>query len=594
MGNVLEFFIKMKDMMSGGLAKLSTNAQSSFKKIQDGIDKTQEKTKGLGQGFSVAGNGLLKFVARLGLVTSAATMLATAVAFAGKSVEKAAQYEAKVKSFEVLSGNRGIGQALAGELNTMQQNTILGPEVFRNAQTMMSFGIGAKDVVKNMKMLGDVAGGDVERLNSLTLAFSQVQSAGKLSGQDLLQFINAGFNPLNEISKTTGKSMAVLKKEMENGAISSQMVSDAFKNATSQGGLFYNMMDKMAETTAGKNAQLEGSYEALQIELGQRLLPLKMQAVTVLTSWVNKARDFVKIPVAQTIGEQIGKIRALQTELTASNTSHARQLEIFNELQQINPKIVEGIDKQSISYSKLAENVNNVTGALQKKIFLENFDKTNGGIITEYAKAQQKVAESFANSMVAVGQADPGLAQRTDLSLGQKQLLARKILEQKIKSGNVQSYTTAVTGSGMGYGQQMTTSSVEADLLQSMNSYVKENKGALATITKLQPKINEINQTRDALTAQIDKYTGVSSMSTADIKGGGKGNGKAGAGDTNSKSVASGITGGGPRVVNINGVKFLDKLADKLEINNQGDLNAIEDKLQEMFLRILNSGASVQ
>lgn len=41
-----------------------------------------------------------------------------------------------------------------------------------------------------MKMLGNVAMGDKEKLSSLTLAFSQISAAGKLQGQDLLQLIN--------------------------------------------------------------------------------------------------------------------------------------------------------------------------------------------------------------------------------------------------------------------------------------------------------------------------------------------------------------------------------------------------------------------
>ena len=77
------------------------------------------------------------------------------------------------------------------------------------------------------------------KLSSLTLAFSQVQSTGRLMGQDLLQMIGQGFNPLQIISEKTGRSMADLKKDMENGAISADMVTEAFKIATSEGGRFF-------------------------------------------------------------------------------------------------------------------------------------------------------------------------------------------------------------------------------------------------------------------------------------------------------------------------------------------------------------------
>ena len=70
--------------------------------------------------------------------------------------------------------------------------------------------------------------GESGKFNSLTLAFSQMSATGKLMGQDLNQMINAGFNPLQTISEKTGKSIATLKDEMSKGAISAEMVQQAF------------------------------------------------------------------------------------------------------------------------------------------------------------------------------------------------------------------------------------------------------------------------------------------------------------------------------------------------------------------------------
>ena len=78
----------------------------------------------------------------------------------------------------------------------------------------MSFGLQSEKVVPTLKMLGDIAGADQNKLNGLALVFGQIQSTGRLMGQDLLQLINQGFNPLTEISKQTGMSVADLKKAM--------------------------------------------------------------------------------------------------------------------------------------------------------------------------------------------------------------------------------------------------------------------------------------------------------------------------------------------------------------------------------------------
>lgn len=100
-------------------------------------------------------------------------------------------------------------------------------------------------------MLGDIALGNGDRLQSLSLAFAQVTATGKLTGQDLLQMVNAGFNPLEAIAKKTGKSMIELKDAMSKGQISVKDVEEAMKSATSEGGRFFEGMDKASKTFSG-------------------------------------------------------------------------------------------------------------------------------------------------------------------------------------------------------------------------------------------------------------------------------------------------------------------------------------------------------
>jgi tape measure domain-containing protein len=142
------------------------------------------------------------------------------------------------------------------------------------AKTMLSFGLDAKKVMPSLRAIGDIAAGDSQRMESLTLAFSQMSSAGRLMGQDLLQMVNAGFNPLQEISKKTGKSLVSLKKEMEGGKISSKMVTDAFISATSEGGKFYNMTGKITQTTFGQFNMLKAQLMETLAGIGNKLLLL--------------------------------------------------------------------------------------------------------------------------------------------------------------------------------------------------------------------------------------------------------------------------------------------------------------------------------
>jgi len=154
-----------------------------------------------------------------------------------------------------------------------------------NAKMLLAFGTSGAQVLPILSMLGDVAGGSQEKLNQLTLAFGQISSAGKLQGQDLLQLINAGFNPLQEISRTTGKSMADLREEMEKGGISAQMVSDAFTSATSKGGRFFGNTAAQGRTFHGLLSTLKDGIADLYRSFGQPVMlalkPVLEQAAAI-------------------------------------------------------------------------------------------------------------------------------------------------------------------------------------------------------------------------------------------------------------------------------------------------------------------------
>lgn len=203
----------------------------------------------------------------------------------GRKVLQAGFERKKVQvAFDVLlRGDTKASEALREEIRRYGMVTpYMTAELQDAAKMMLSFGIAQDRIMPNMKALGDIAMGDKNKLYSLTLAFSQMTSAGKLSGEDLLQMINAGFNPLSEISRKTGKSIGVLKDEMSKGKISADMVTEAFYSATRAGGQFYGMTEKMGQTAAGKWSTLLGLAGDLLFRLYGIIEPLVIPAMTAL------------------------------------------------------------------------------------------------------------------------------------------------------------------------------------------------------------------------------------------------------------------------------------------------------------------------
>ncbi|SDE77043.1 tape measure protein [Riemerella columbipharyngis] len=209
--------------------------------------------------------------------------------------EKGVELEQTNTKFEVLLGSADNAKKMLSDLNNYANLTPYSNDaIIKNSELMLSFGIAQDKIMPNMKMLGDIAMGNEEKLGGLSLAYSQVMSTGKLMGQDLLQMINQGFNPLQVISKNTGISMGDLKKKMEEGAISADMVSEAFRLATSEGGLYYGMADKMAQTAGGKWSTFLGTLKNVVMRIGLKFAEWIKPIFDIGTAFVEKIIPFGK------------------------------------------------------------------------------------------------------------------------------------------------------------------------------------------------------------------------------------------------------------------------------------------------------------
>lgn len=211
----------------------------------------------------------------------------------GKQALKASSdFEQANVQFGVMLGSAEKASKLVNELQNMANVTPFETQDLLDAsKTLLNFGTNLEEILPDLQMLGDISGGNKERMRSMTLAFSQMSSAGRLMGQDLLQMINAGFNPLQVISEKTGKSMAELKDEMGEGKISVEMVKQAFKDATSEGGRFYGMMDKQSETLEGRFSTLNDAYTLMIRSISDGALPVIKQEVIEVTKLVEKTTE---------------------------------------------------------------------------------------------------------------------------------------------------------------------------------------------------------------------------------------------------------------------------------------------------------------
>ena len=210
------------------------------------------------------------------------------------------EFESMEASIRVLLGDES--DKLGDIMSQLKEYALISPlktkDMAEALQMMMGFGLEAEESIRYLKAMGDISMGNTGHFKSLALAFSQMSAAGKLMGQDLNQMINAGFNPLMQISEQTGKSMSKLKDEMSKGAISAEMIQQAFIDATSEGGKFYGMAEEGAKTLNGQISMLEESIENAFNEIGQSSEGVIMSAIQGATSLIENYETVGKVLVS--------------------------------------------------------------------------------------------------------------------------------------------------------------------------------------------------------------------------------------------------------------------------------------------------------
>lgn len=209
-----------------------------------------------------------------------------------KSLSLAAVAESNKIALEVLTGSAQKAQMLFDGFTDLDRNSPLSRSEFsKAAQVLIGYGYAAESTLPTLERLSQISMGNADKLQSLSLAFGQVQANGRLMGQEVLQMINAGFNPLQEISRTTGKGMIQLKTDLEAGAISAGMVEDAFKSATTEGGRFHGMNERLKDSLSGQFAKMSSDIEMAATEFGTKLTPAAKEFVQVLVPIIGGLGD---------------------------------------------------------------------------------------------------------------------------------------------------------------------------------------------------------------------------------------------------------------------------------------------------------------
>lgn len=281
------------------LLDIKQKAAATIRELQATKNELQEITRVSNKSQISGGkSGLLGSLG--GLATSARLFIGGAIAtsvyeFGKAAIDARSKVEQLEISFSTLLGSQEKANSLLAELKSYGTVTPYDTEgLAQAARLMLSYGMSANKVMPMLKVLGDIAMGDKEKLQSLALAFSQMSASGRVYKQDLNQMVNAGFNPLQIIAEKTGKSIGELNDELSAGKISVNQIEQAFIDATSKGGKFHNMINNMSNSLEGKIASMADEWENLKAAIGGLSSPAVTVAIDMTTWGIQKLTNAIE------------------------------------------------------------------------------------------------------------------------------------------------------------------------------------------------------------------------------------------------------------------------------------------------------------
>lgn len=283
MDNILKFLIKL-NADKGNVVSVARQTEQQL----DAIDrKASVVGRSLRRAFSFDGfKGSLMSIPGVSFLMNPYTMIGAGIA---GMVRLGAQAESVNVAFTTLVGSEKKAAELLGQINDFAAHSPFGKmDLTQNAQMMLNFGVETGKVLPLLKQLGDISGGDKQKMSALSLVMGQVSSTGYLMGQDLLQFINAGFNPIQELSQMTGISVDKLKEKMAKGQITYRNVEQAIAHATGAGGKFNGMMERQSQTLSGKWSTLMDTVQQGAIDLSQSVNTPIAEVVDKITAAIPK------------------------------------------------------------------------------------------------------------------------------------------------------------------------------------------------------------------------------------------------------------------------------------------------------------------
>lgn len=181
-----------------------------------------------------------------------------------------AEMEQYTTSLEVMLGSTEKASAMIEKMRDFAAKTPLTLEnVISGGSLLMSYGVDESNLIDTMTKLGDLASGNAEKMDRITLAYGQMLAKGKVTGEELRQMTEAGVPLQAALAESIGVTGEEFSKMVSAGKVGIDDLNKAITGLTTGNGKFAGMMEKQSQTMHGMLSTLLDNLSEFMRKMGE-------------------------------------------------------------------------------------------------------------------------------------------------------------------------------------------------------------------------------------------------------------------------------------------------------------------------------------
>ena len=246
-----------------GLTQQQAEARLSVKRLKDEYAAFKEEAGETVEANEKMSVSLTKVLGIIGGVTALKNFVTELVNVRG-------QFQQLEIAFSTMLKSKEKADKLMSELVDIAAKTPFDLQgVASSAKQMIAYGSSAENVGDELVMLGNVAAGVGSQLSEIAYLYGTLRTQGRAYAVDIRQFAGRGIPIYEELAKVLGVTKDEVSGLVKEGKVGFKEVEQAFKNMTSESGIYYNLMQEQSKSLTGQLSNLGDALDTMLNEIGK-------------------------------------------------------------------------------------------------------------------------------------------------------------------------------------------------------------------------------------------------------------------------------------------------------------------------------------